>query len=882
MYTGSMRDYCCAVSTAHMRKRRKDMKKRRTLRLLALLLCILLTMQCMAAAAEPGETPAEPGETPGEPGETPGDPDDPPPAEEIPAIAIVADLDDGQVVNTPRPVLTVEAIRGEESLPAEQITVLVNGAAAAPAEGVFPLKLEPGDNVIEITAGEGEEKITKTLTVRYEIAIPDGWAHDALQFCVENGILKGDQNGDLMATSNATRAELPAMLVRLFNAMPMDSLSGFSDVPESEWFHDEMARAVAMGIYKGSGGKLTPKNRITREEAFVVLARAFGVVSASEDALSKVPDRDKISAWARHSIAGMLEAGYVNGYKDGSVNPKGYITRQELAQVLYNALDCITDDPEQLTGSRCLYTGPAAGLEGKTVNGSLIISCPDTGDLTLNSLKVSDRLVLHLHEVKKATLGDVCGTVSLVSPAALTLTQSVDTVNFLRDGGEVTADAALAVVDGAATLHGDYDRVVVVSGKAVIADDASADKVETYADRAGLGVTVDGHVGELHAGGKDVTVDGKGKVDTLYQYRTSLTASCEVGQTVDRVDAGLDGVKIVPGEKPEAFYDVPTVTVTGTVSGVNSKQVYGVDGGVRTCTVTYRYGGKVIKTDTTCRLTEGAKLSCEVTPNLTYKASEEQDVTVTITYKGETVTGPLKLVANGRFTPLNEAKNIRTCYVTAEVTYSTGIYSYSSRTGYIGSVSKGTIVYFLKTDGSSALIQTTGGLRGWVPDSAVRVGWRTYHDDSVSYTTEGKEAFVNQLHDYSSSSNYLLWVNLYTTTVNIFEGSKGNWKLIKTCECVIGAPNTPTRPGVYSIYSKTGYWHFDATAPGRNDASRCYNISLFDGGIAFHTRLKYTRDGSFVNSALSAELSHGCVRCPDDIAQFIYYNCAIGTRVVVW
>ena len=60
------------------------------------------------------------------------------------------------------------------------------------------------------------------------------------------------------------------------------------------------------------------------------------------------------------------------------------------------------------------------------------------------------------------------------------------------------------------------------------------------------------------------------------------------------VDAGLKGVKVVSGDPPDAFYDVTTVTVTGTVTGVNTTQVYGVPDGVRICTVTYRYGGKVI------------------------------------------------------------------------------------------------------------------------------------------------------------------------------------------------------------------------------------------------------------------------------------------------
>ena len=863
------------------------MRTRKSLRLIALLLSVLLLLQCAVAAADPepvdqtaaaaseGETPAAP-ETKAPETE---EPDPELPGEEVPeAIVINANLSDGQVVNNPRQSLSVEASMGQTALDPDQIAVTLNGDAVAPENDVYPLKLQQGDNAVVVTAVSGEQTQALSLNLVYEIAIPDGWAHDALAFCVENGILKGDQDGDLNATSNATRAELAAMLVRLFGTQKMDSLNGFSDVPAKAWYHDEMAKAVAMGIYKGSGGKLNPTNRITREEAFVVLARAFGVTAATTDALASAPDKAKVSSWAANAMAGMIESGLVHGYSDGSLKPKGYITRQELAQVLFNALDCITDDPDELTGSRCLYTGPASALEGKQVNGDLIVSSPDTADLTLNDLGVTGRLVLHLHDVNNATIGTDAETVSLCSATNLVLTKPVKTVNCLREGAELTADADLAVIDGKATLHGSYDRVVNLSGESVIAADATVKELDTVCN-----ITVNGTVEELHARGACLSVKGTGSIGTLYKYSNKLTVAPSVGKTVDRVDAGLEGAKIKAGSAPDAYYDIPTVTVTGTVTGVNTTQVYGVPNGVRVCTVTYSYNGKVIKTDKNFRLTEGAALSCEVTPKQHYLTEEDQTVSVTITYQDQKITGELNLRTHGANTALTQAKGIRTYYVNAKVRRSTTVYAYSSLSGYVTSISYGDVVHFIKSNGSTSLIETESGKRGWVSDSALEVVWKTYHNDSVEYTKEAKEAFVNELHDYSSSTNYLVWVNLYTTTVNIFQGSKGNWKLIKSGECTVGTPDTPTRVGVYSIYSKTHHWSFDDYSSGRTDVSRCNYVSLFDGGIAFHTRLYYSGTSRFYgNSSLSAELSHGCVRCPDDIAIFIYNNCPIGTRVVVY
>jgi len=722
------------------------------------------------------------------------------------------------------------------------------------------------------------------LTVRFEIMIPEGWAHDALAFCVEHSILNGNAYGDLCPTDYASRAQLAAMLVRLFDAKPAADLSGYTDVAEDAWYYTEMSRAVAMGIFEGSGGKLTPQQSLTREQAFTVLARAFGVAAKSLDALEAFSDGASVSSWAASSVAGMLEAGYIHGTSNGTINPKGNITRQELAQVLYNALDCITDDPEAIEGNRVLYTGPIDALAGKSISGSLILSCESEENIVLPEFTVEGRLVLHLHNAKKVTMDAVSDTIAVCCPAFVTVDNPVDTIFALRDGATVRAEAGQAIILGDVTLHNKYENVYCWSGNPVIASSAHIQNMSFANSAAGSNVSIYGVVGNLHVKANRLKLSEFGRVETLYQYYPVLDISCNVGTVVDRIDAGLTGVSILPGDKPFAYYDKPDLVVSGTITGVNSKQVYGVPDGVRKCTVTYSYNGKILKTEKDFLLTEGAKLSCPVTAVLRYGVEETQNVVVTIRYGSQTLTANLPFLSTGRYSDYHLAKNsVKTIHVIAVVNYSTSIYSYSSLTGYRTSVPAGTHIYFLKyvnDSGSVALVETKSGVRGYISGYAIRVSWQNYHNDSVSYSDGVKEAFVNEVNSYSSKTKYLIWCNLYTTTVNIFEGSQGNWKLIKSSECTIGAPTSPTRPGVFSLYSRSYYWNYgDSTNP---DQHRCYYASLFDGGIAFHTRLYYTGTTTMVNPSLSAELSHGCVRCPDDIAKFIYYECPIGTTVVVY
>ena len=96
-----------------------------------------------------------------------------------------------------------------------------------------------------------------------------------------------------------------------------------------------MAKIVKTGILSGSGNQLMPNNEITRQEAFSLLARIFGITNGGESALEGFADKDEVASWAKGALAAMVEAGYVSG-NDGKLNPNDNITRAEFAQLLSN------------------------------------------------------------------------------------------------------------------------------------------------------------------------------------------------------------------------------------------------------------------------------------------------------------------------------------------------------------------------------------------------------------------------------------------------------------------------------------------------------------------------------------------------------------------
>lgn len=223
---------------------------------------------------------------------------------------------------------------------------------------------------------------------------PNDWSADALRFCVGNGILKGRADG-LAAGENTTRAETAAVLVRMLGAATEDpDLTGFTDAYPDAWYYPELAAAVEQGILYGtSTATLEPNAPVTREQAFVMIARAFGLYPADKYLWKHFSDGEDCAVYAREAVSALQERGILSGYPDGTIRPQRLITRAELAQLLYGLFTCICDAPQDLPNSgQILYRGSAPIPAGYTLEGSLTIGCGLAQPLA--ELTIRDSLIL--------------------------------------------------------------------------------------------------------------------------------------------------------------------------------------------------------------------------------------------------------------------------------------------------------------------------------------------------------------------------------------------------------------------------------------------------------------------------------------------------------
>ena len=333
---------------------------------------------------------------------------------------------------------------------------------------------------------------------------PTDWSAAGLRSAVQNGLLNGS-NGQINSSGLLIRAQMAAIVNRAFAARKTADLSVYSDANTSAWYYNDLELAVAMRTFQGANGKLNPETPITREEAFVVLARAFALESGDTSVLNNYTDGASVSAWAQSSVAALIENGYVNG-ANGKLNPKTSITRAEFAKVISEMASTYADADDSLSATvdgSVIVRKNSVSLSGKTINGDLIIA-DGVSRIDLTGVTVTGRIVLRGGESgvtfkdTKAGKGIIANTDIAVSGSVdnITVAQgSAITVNSGASVGSINVNAEGAKITGAGkvgTVKANANNVTVTTTgtKVTAADSVSGVKAGDKAVSAGKTETV--------------------------------------------------------------------------------------------------------------------------------------------------------------------------------------------------------------------------------------------------------------------------------------------------------------------------------------------------------------------------------------------------------
>lgn len=298
--------------------------------------------------------------------------------------------------------------------------------------------------------------------------MPTGWSNAAMTYAVNNGYIKGS-NGKLNPQGLATRAQVASIFARVLKLENKADLSSYTDVNASQWYYDDLAKAVDAGLFKGSDNKLRPNDNITREEVMAIIARAYDLTGENAN-LSAFTDGSDVSSWAVNAVSALVENDIVNG-SNGKLNPKNNITREEFAQLLYNCQNKFGADEES--------TEITTDAEDTTVDTTEESSTETTTFVGKNSLKAAGGGSSSSSSSKKSNTKTTEATTETTTEATTETTTAV----ALESQNKVTVDGADYYV---ATLEKPMsDYTFTFNGTAVTPTAVNAEKtIVKYSDNA--------------------------------------------------------------------------------------------------------------------------------------------------------------------------------------------------------------------------------------------------------------------------------------------------------------------------------------------------------------------------------------------------------------
>ena len=174
----------------------------------------------------------------------------------------------------------------------------------------------------DIVKPNPEPKPTTPVTEIFSDIYPSAWYIDYVQFVYDNGLMTGTSKTTFAPEVTLSRAMVAQVLYNYDKRVdsPYRATNGktFKDVSKNDWFYEAIQWASANGIASGVGnGYFEPNSPVTREQVAQFLYNYNGRPSVSGNL--PFSDADKVSGWAKNA---MLWA-YQNKIINGTTSPDG-------------------------------------------------------------------------------------------------------------------------------------------------------------------------------------------------------------------------------------------------------------------------------------------------------------------------------------------------------------------------------------------------------------------------------------------------------------------------------------------------------------------------------------------------------------------------------
>ncbi|ASA23665.1 carbohydrate binding domain-containing protein [Paenibacillus donghaensis] len=208
--------------------------------------------------------------------------------------------------------------------------------------------------------------------------VQNHWAKEAAAKLAGEGLLYGYEDGLFHPDAAITRAELVALLNRVFQYADTGT-AVFTDVSASAWYADALAKGAQARIVTGyADGSFNPGSSVQRQDSFLMLSRAFRLEQMPEAVLSTFPDQDQLSGYARAAAGTMAVNGYISGDANSQLKPQGTLTRAEAAVMISRMIGWVSADsgrfaPGEVKGN-AVVNRSGVELQNTRISGALYVT----------------------------------------------------------------------------------------------------------------------------------------------------------------------------------------------------------------------------------------------------------------------------------------------------------------------------------------------------------------------------------------------------------------------------------------------------------------------------------------------------------------------------
>lgn len=754
-------------------------------------------------------------------------------------------------------------------------------------------KLNPNQN---ITLSEVLTILNRVLATErtgnissYNIPLT-AWYRDEVARSAALGLLAGLDANPSFAKA-LSRGDTFVVLVEAFQLMGAETdvscLSGFKDVNAlTNRNRAAAATLVQLGVVKGASGLLMSEKSITRAEFMELLYRIIGTLQ-SADQLSAAPSGNLILSPAIEdpveSPSPSVSATPVPSPSE-SVSPSPSVSPGPSVTPTPSPSESVSPTPDESPEPSVTPTPdvtPTPSPSGEPLptptpdENAALLDAQDTITLieptasvsgndassgqgtegqknavVLRDLNVAYRLMFNsnCHNIALQNVqsqndvlirADHLNTLNLTGGTTLkrlTIAALSGDITIAPEGSNRVETLRIGSGSGEITVSGNVGRVEITgSGRHIILRNVSlsslvisgsnnrvsmyggsaVDTIITRPEAEHSRIVVDGQVKTMTLNGKDSQVAGTGSIGSVLVVGAGSAVSAKTDSYQETIDRTLPEMNVALQAAPSVVLAGGKLTVTARFTNVGLSKVCSIQW--------YRDGAPVSgQGNNAFTITEGKTAS--YSPPITFTKNMKTSITVGLA---------IKYVSGAR---------VDTVYKTVTVP----IQNYPASHYY-----------------------------GVEAQRVLKLVSPTYTGKRNDYSAADKEIFVN-VKGYSSSSKYLIWVNLATQRVNVFQGSKENWKLIRTGLVGTGKSSTPTPVGMFYVTRKQTGW-FTPTYTVKP-------VVRFSAGsgYAFHSRLYYPGTNRLQDGRIGLPVSHGCIRMYDEDIQWLYNNAPIGTTVAVY